>query len=252
MTRLTAKLPQHLNAEQYDVANEQDIRGYQLFSQGEVGEAHCIAHEMFDAGRITDGHQRLAGFLSQHDGHGSDWVHLQFHMAVFELELGDWQTACKRFWNEILPTASTTSEALTDAPALLWRLKMTAPQGVVLPWQPLRRTALSALSQVNTSFLQIHNLLALAGAGDAASIESWSPVVKTIEEYRLMRDFSGFCSAIARERVDDAGKRLNALQPSLVQLDGSHAQLQLFDQLNLWIEREIQGETKNLGYLDAA
>jgi len=42
------------------------------------------------------------------------------------------------------------------------------------------------------------------------------------------------------------------LQPSLVQLNGSHAQLQLFDQLNRWIEREIQGETENLGYLDAA
>ncbi|MEJ2307903.1 MAG: hypothetical protein P8Y73_12760 [Desulfuromonadales bacterium] len=251
MTRFTTQ-QRHFNAAQAGEANVFDIRGYQLFSQGEIGKAHHIAHAMFDAGDITHGHQRLGEFLSQNHGEGSDWVHLQFHMALFELELGEWQAACARFWKELLPTATNSLDALTDAPALLWRLGMTAPEAVVLPWHPLRRTAMTALSHGNSTFVQLHNLLAIAGAGDAVSIENCSPVVATPGEHRLISDFSKFCTAIARRRFGEAGKRLSALRPSLAQLDGSLAQLQLFDELERWIERKIQGQPAGMGYLNAA
>lgn len=249
MIRLKAENPQHKNAEEYDAAHAEDIRGYRLFSQGELGEAHRLAHESFDAGRHAAGHRLLAGFLSRRDGQGSDWVHLQFHMALFELEIGDARAASQRFRNEILPAAATTLDALTDAPALLWRLRMSAAGGADLPWEPLRRTALAALPRGNTIFVDVHNLLALAGAGDAASIERWSPVLKSAG---WMRDFPAFCRALARGRLAEAGARLRALRPGLAQLDGSQAQLQLFDQLGRWIERGITGEPVSPVYRHAA
>jgi hypothetical protein len=97
----------------------QDISGYTVFSAGDAGAAHVMAHQMLDENQIELGHQLLGEFLENHSGSGSDWVHLHFHMAIFELELNNWSAAYTRFMNEVLPTAATTELALTDAPALL-------------------------------------------------------------------------------------------------------------------------------------
>ena len=123
----------------------QDISGYQVFSSGDVGAAHVMAHRMLDENQIELGHQRLGEWLQNRTGSGSDWIHLQFHMAVFELATNDWDAAYARFMNEILPTATTTEEALTDAPALLCRLALAAPAQVELPWDALRNTALGRM-----------------------------------------------------------------------------------------------------------
>jgi hypothetical protein len=177
---------------------------------------------------------------------------MQFHMALFELELGDWQAAYARFWREILPTAATTEDALTDAPGLLWRLQMTAPEGVVLPWQPLRRTALRAMTNCTSEFVQIHNLLALAGAGDSRSLERGWIRYRESAHGRLTRRFSRACIAIAAGAFQQASKQLQAIQSDLAQLDGSHAQLQLFEQLIRRCGRRSSCALQKTGSLDAA
>lgn len=242
-----------------DNANQRaaDISGYKVFSGGEWGEAHTIAHRMFDCGDLESGHRLLGEWLEQHTGKGSQWIHLQFHMALFELELGNWQSAYTRFWKEVLPTAATSDEALTDAPALLWRLQMTAAKGVVLPWQPLRRTALSSISCSNSTFVQIHNLLALTGAGDVQSIKQWMTGNQETEHTNarnqwLVQRFARTCIAIASESFQRASEQFQALQPGLAKLGGSHAQLQLFTQLAQWAERQVQNSTRVEDYLYVA
>jgi hypothetical protein len=229
-----------------------DISGYEFFSHGETGEAHAIAHRMFDCGNLETGRRLLGEWLVAHNGEGSDWVHLQFHMALFELELGNWQGAYKRFWQEILPIAATTQDALTDAPGLLWRLQITASYGIVLPWQPLRKTALNAMQHCTSGFVQIHNLLALAGAGDSRSIKYSKYVQQGTEHYPVIRKFSQVCVEIANGRFKPANAQLRSLKPELAQLDGSHAQMQLFDQLIVWTGRQCSGFSEATQYPDAA
>jgi len=211
-----------------------DASGYVVFSAGEAGAAHVLAHRLLDEGQIKRGHERLGAWLDGRKGAGSEWVHLQFHMGVFELALGRWNDAYTRFLTEILPAASQTHDALTDAPALLWRLALSAPVPVELPWQPVRRTALSNLERSPDPFVELHHLLALAGASDLASIERW--LQSRSSGTRSRRDQIVYRVALALKAYvchayEQAAIGLARLAPFLSDLGGSGAQRQLFGEI---------------------
>lgn len=212
----------------------QDISGYTVFSAGDEGAAHVMAHRMLDENRIELGHQLLGDWLQGRTGSGSNRIHLQFHMAVFELALDDWDAAYSRFMDEILPAAATTEEALTDAPALLWRLALTAPEPVELPWKLLRRTALARMQRPSDPFIELHNLLALAGAGDITSMERWIhtyPANAPSQRERLVRQMAVALKAYVARSYRHAAAVMQNVVPQLSQVGGSRAQNQLFRQL---------------------
>ena len=208
--------------------------GYVVFSAGEVGVAHVMAHRLLDEGRIDLGHQRLGAWLDGRKGVGSQWVHLQFHMGVFELALGRWNDAYTRFMTETLPAATKTQDALTDAPALLWRLALSAPAPVELPWQAVHRTALSNLERSPDAFVELHHLLALAGASDLASIERWlqarSLGTRSHRDHIVYRVALALKAYVSRA-YEQAAIGLARLAPFLSDLGGSHAQRQLFSEI---------------------
>ncbi len=224
----------------------QDISGYTVFSAGEAGAAHMMAHRMLDENRIELGHQLLSEWLEGRTGSGSEWIHLQFHMAVFDLALGDWGATYTRFMDEILPSAATTEEALTDAPALLWRLALTAPEPVELPWQALQRTALARMQRPSDPFVELHNLLALAGAGDLASIEQWlqtRPADVPSRRERLVERMAVALQAYAARAYQHAATVLQSVVPQLSQVGGSRAQNLLFRQLEESSWRQVSDAT---------
>jgi hypothetical protein len=223
----------------------QDSSGYTVFSAGDAGAAHVMAHRMLDENRIEIGHQLLGDWLRNQTGAGSDWIHLQFHMAVFELALNDWDAAYARFMHEILPTAATTEEALTDAPALLWRLALTGPDGTDLPWEAIRRTALFRMQRESEPFIELHNLLALAGAGDLASFDRWleaRPEHAPSRRERLVEQMAVALRAYVAGSYEHAAFLLRSIVPQLSQVGGSRAQNQLFLQMEEWCRDKV-GET---------
>ncbi len=223
-----------------------DISGYTVYSAGKAGAAHVMAHRMLDENRIELGHQLLSEWLEGRAGSSSEWIHLQFHMAVFDLALGDWGAAYTRFIDEILPTAATTEEALTDAPALLWRLALTAPEPVELPWQALRRTALARMQRPSDPFLELHNLLALAGAGDLASIEQWlqtRPADVPSRPERLVERMAVALQAYAARAYQHAATVLQSVVPQLPQVGVSRAKNLLFRQLEESSWRQVSDAT---------
>jgi len=218
-----------------------DATGYEIFAAGESGTAHAFAHRMFDSGQIDAGRRGLGAWIAGREGNGSEWLHLHFHLALFELEAGDWQHAYERFENEILPAAGNGAEALTDAPGLLWRLAVTAPEPVALPWQPLRRTALANLHLGDNAFVQLHNLLAIAGAGDVAGVRRWlepgCAAQVTPGDWQL-RQFAPVLLALAAGAWRQAGLLLQAMMPEISGVGGSGAQNRLFEQLAAWCARQ--------------
>ncbi len=128
---------------------------------------------MLDEGRHELGHRLLGTWLGGRDGRGSDWTHIQWHMAIFEIAVGKWEAALARFETHILPAATHTYDALTDAPAMLWRLQLAAPRPVRLAWEPVHATALHRLARPSSPYVELHCLLALAGAGDVDGLDRW-------------------------------------------------------------------------------
>lgn len=217
-----------------------DVSGYEIFRQGPLGEAHALAHQLTDSAQWQRGRQMLGSWLDTRSGEGSDWVHLQFHLAIFELALDDWGSAHRRFLREILPAAEGTAQALTDAPALLWRLAMSAPAKVKLPWEPVRSTVLAHLYGTNDPFVQLHHLMALAGAKDPNSIVLWLEKLSTpatADERRILKRFAHAMLALSRDEFAAASDRLYPILPDLVLIGGSRAQNQIFDQLAVWTAR---------------
>jgi hypothetical protein len=210
---------------------------------------------MFDSGQIRAGRQGLENRLAGKRGIGSEWLHLNFHLALFELESGDWRRAYDRFEVEILPAAATGPEALTDAPGLLWRLAVAAPQPVVLPWQPLRHTALANLNRTRKPFVQFYNLLALAGAGDVSSIERWlessSELAMSPGERRLAQLVPAL-KALATQSWRQAGVLLREAMQEIWSIGGSRAQNRLFEQLAEWCTRQDLAEPTHREQLNAA
>jgi hypothetical protein len=125
-----------------------DISGYRIFSQGELGHAHAMAHRMLDSGHLARGRRELGAWLEGREGEGSDWVHVQWHMLVFELADGAWGEAHARFLAHVLPGVRA-GEAATDGPAGLWRLALTAAGPVDLPWETVQRVAKRRLGDLD-------------------------------------------------------------------------------------------------------
>jgi hypothetical protein len=208
-----------------------DASGFEIFSSGAAGVAHDIAHQMLDKGEHELGHQTLGAWLDAHEGAGSEWIHLHWHMGVFEIALGYWHAAYERFRAQILPAALGTEDALTDAPAMLWRLALAAPCAVDLPWEPVRVRAVFSMRRPSDAYVELHHLLAFAGAGDLDSIDRWLARPRSDElpvRRRLVVRMAEALRAYAAGDYRNAGWLLDETVPRLAEVGGSRAQNELF------------------------
>jgi len=223
------------SATQNDTARvPREIYGYAIFSDGDLGAAHVAAHDAFDRGAFEPGFRQLRSWLDGRTGTDSGSVHLHFHLALFELELGRWHDAYTRFRQRLLPTAAETTNALTDAPGLLWRLALSAPSPIALPWQPLQRRALTQLGRHCTPFVELHHLLTLAGAHDLQGLQHWlsrTPSGAPQGPDRLVQRAGVALCAYVKGDYREAAARLGQIAPALRQLGGSAAQHRLFEHL---------------------
>ena len=212
-----------------------DCDGYAVFSEGDAGAIHILAHRMLDENRNELGHQLLGTWLKRNTGSGSQWIHLQWHMAVFDLALGHWHAAFARYLEHIVPAVASSDDALIDAPALLWRLLLTAGKTTDLPWEPVRSRALAAMKQPCDPYVEVHNLLALAGAKDIEALDRClqdRPIRHRSRTEALIVQFGGVVRSYAAEAYAAAASQLETVLPHLSELGGSRAQNDFFTHLH--------------------
>lgn len=205
---------------------------FQVFSKGEVGRMHVLAHQLTDQGRYELGHQVLGEWLDGKKGATSQDVHIHWHMGVFELAVAEWDAAYARFNDFILP-AVERGEAATDAPAMLWRLKLNAPRPTPLPWEVARQYAAASLEDETDRFIVLHHLLALAGAGNVSNLDRWlhAPTIEREEGGLVLAQLGEGLRAFADEDYRTAATVLDTSMPRLPEIGGSDAQRQLFHRI---------------------
>jgi len=213
---------------------DRDASGAPIFCEGASGWAHVEAHRLLDAGRPEEGHRVLGAWLTTHEATGSDWIHLQWHMAVFEIATGRCTWAFRRFARHIRPSVSA-GDAHTDAPSLLWRLSLASSGEVEIPWEPVRDAAVKGLRGLSSPYVELHHLLALAGAGDGASITRWRGTrardASSLSDHVLSRMAEGL-DAFAAQDYSRAAVTLAAAAPQVSRLGGSRAQNELFEHIS--------------------
>lgn len=205
---------------------------FQVFSKGEVGRMHVLAHRLTDEGRYALGHRFLGEWLDGQEGARSEDVHMHWHMGVFELAVGEWNAAHARFNEYILP-AVERGDAKTDAPAMLWRLRLDASKSVGLPWEAVRKYAVESLPSEADDFIVLHHLLALSGAGEISVLDRWidSQANRASGKAPVIAQLGEGLRAFAKEEYATAAEALETNLGWLPAIGGSDAQRQLFQRI---------------------
>jgi hypothetical protein len=207
--------------------------GFRPFNDGDRGKVHDRVHRLIDDGRYDEARTLLADWLAHNDGSGSEWVHLQWHLAVLELGSGASLDALDRFQAHIRP-AIEAGEALTDGPSLLWRLCMAGSRGLRDDWERVRAAADRPQDHRQDPYVELHDALALAGARDLRSLDRWLDAhldgAGTEEDRILLKTAWGLRSFASRD-FGAAAALLADAAVSASRLGGSRAQNALFEQI---------------------
>lgn len=212
-----------------------DRSGFRVFSSGNAGLAHARAHRDLERAEHEAGRRALAAWLEDRPATDGKLAHLHWHLMVFELGCGDVAEAHARFSRELLPVASTTEDALTDAPSAVWRLRLAGAELSPREVEAVAHTARAHLEREPSAdpWVVLHDLLALAAAGHTGAIDAW---LARGEGPPTLRLAARGLRALADGDMISALAPLVRATPDIRRLGGSHAQNALFFALAAHVE----------------
>lgn len=203
---------------------------------------HALAHVMITQGRIDEGAQFMAAAAPGWAGLNSFmYTHNWWHLGLFYLSQGRGQAVLDIYDKHVWTQDRTYSQDQVGAVALLARLEF-AGVDVGERWRDLGDWLAVRADDVVLPFLSIQYLLGLARAGrpeaDAlmAAIErraGQAPAHERRAWAEAALPAAQGILAFAREDYGRAAERMGAALPRLVEVGGSHAQRDLFEQIFL-------------------
>ena len=124
---------------------------------------HAVAHVMEMQGRMRDGIEWLTS-------REQDWAvdngfafHNWWHLALFNLELGDTQQVIDLYDRRIRPAPSQAPLEMIDASAMLWRLELRNVD-VGARWERLADAWAPSAEDAYYAFNDVHAVMAFVGA----------------------------------------------------------------------------------------
>jgi hypothetical protein len=203
--------------------------------------AHAVAHVMERQGRAREGIAWIRAIEGRLAAGGAFGRHVHWHAALFHLHRGDTQAALDLHDRFVASIPADDVRDFANAASLLWRL---AAQGVAVPrqrWDALAAIAARPGHDAGLAFFDLHQVLALAQAGDAAGLAAkvaalHARATRGIDSQARVLATAGLPAAravIAAGQGQDAEAiaLLLPLRGRLGALGGSDAQRDLLDRL---------------------
>jgi tetratricopeptide (TPR) repeat protein len=209
---------------------------------------HSVAHVYFERGDAAGGVDFLGPWLQGFDCPASAYVHLSWHLALFELALGQYHRALERYEHDIRPSVVAKNVAtLVDSASLLWRVQLysgvpAAPSGATpgLPlsdqlWEEACALAMPMADNPGFAFQVAHAALALAASDDHDAL------TRMLEHLQRTAAEGDLCTremvvplvqgivAFAQGAYAQSARCLESVCPHLVRIGGSHAQREVFE-----------------------
>lgn len=201
---------------------------------------HAVAHVLEMQGRYREGVAWVARDVSHWDGKVHNFAfHVWWHKALFHLELGQTDAALDLYDARIRAEETTDGLDISNAAALLMRLKLRGVDGGDR-WARLAEAVAGRVDERMIPFNDVHYMLALAGAGDvraAAAAETISSHGDAATDYwsDVYREIAGpMARGIAAYGAGAYAKAVAELQPVRYRwglIGGSHAQRDIFQQV---------------------
>jgi hypothetical protein len=203
---------------------------------------HAVAHVLEQQGQVVAGITWMESLADTWDVCNSMlYTHNWWHIALYYLGLGDWQTVLQLYDQHVWGRADhTAAKDLVGAIATLLRLELHGVE-VGNRWQELLPSLQLRLHEHALAFQDLHYIYALARIGCPSLVtemlQSLTVHIATLP-FTLQPIWFNIALPAARGMVAyancDWNKTITALQsvlPQLYQLGGSHTQRQLFQQI---------------------
>lgn len=196
---------------------------------------HAVTHVMEMQGRLRDGIEWLTTRESDWSVNNGFAFHNWWHLALFQLESGNYARVLELYDQRIRATPSEIPLEMIDATALLWRLELRAAsvddrwQKLAASWEPLAEHSYYA-------FNDAHAVMAFAAAGrnDLAqrTIAAMERKARGSDTNAMMTRDVGLplaraVAAFAAGRYGDTIALLQPIRTIANRFGGSHAQRDL-------------------------
>jgi tetratricopeptide (TPR) repeat protein len=202
--------------------------------------AHSVAHVYFERGDAVSGADFLRHWLADFDCPASSYVHLSWHLALFELALGQYQRAIERYEQDIRPYVVAKSMAtLPDSASFLWRVQLysgtPSSHPAAPPWEDVRALAMPMAEKPGFAFVVAHAALALAASGDLDGLRMMTDQLRSAAEQgdgfteEIVIPLVQGIAAFAQGAYVQSTQLLEPVCPQLVRIGGSHAQREVFE-----------------------
>jgi len=156
-----------------EVARETIERAMQLDPQSAHG-AHVKAHVHYEAGEKEEGLAYLRQWLPGYAKEGLLHCHINWHIALWQMELGDVQGAMRTYLQGVHPGAAwgPPINVLTDAAAFLWRAELAGHKREQGLWREVSAYGSKNFPAAGLAFADVHRALAYAATGDELALET--------------------------------------------------------------------------------
>ena len=199
--------------------------------------AHARTHARVELGEAEDGVAFLNAWLRDYDPAAILHCHLNWHLALFELDLGEAERAMARYRAAMAPGVAQCGPmpTLADAASFLWRCDLYGTGPRSLPWAEVAAFAERWFPRAGLAFADLHAAMAEAATADARSLERRvDELERRAAEGRLAqgRVVPLLCRGLAAFALGDAAGAADLLaeaMPDLTRVAGSHAQREVFE-----------------------
>ena len=216
---------------------------------------HSMTHVHFERGDASSGEDFLGAWLRAFDAPASSYVHLSWHLALFELAQGKYQETLDRYEKYIRPSVAAKSmSTLNDSASLLWRLQMYCGTPPPKPWEEVLTIAAPAAESPGAAFRDAHAALAFAGSGDYEAMTKMTSRLRQAAEdgnsfvREVVLPLAQGIEAFAQENYTESVRLMEPVFPQLIRVGGSHAQREVFEDtmLEAYIRAEQFEKAENM------
>jgi tetratricopeptide (TPR) repeat protein len=136
--------------------------------------AHVMVHVHYEAGEKVAGLKFLQKWLPDYAREGLLHCHLNWHVALWHMELGDHEAAMRTYLKGVHPGASwgPPINTISDAASFLWRCELNGRPRDYGRWREVSEYGTKNFPSAGLAFADVHRALAYAATGDAIALET--------------------------------------------------------------------------------
>ena len=200
--------------------------------------AHQRAHGFFEAGDAEAGAAFIEAWLPGYERAGQLHCHLSWHLALFELALGNADSARAIYFDNIRPSVALSAPmlSLADSASFLWRWQLYgAGSPTEQAWTEVVEHARRHFPRAGLAFADLHAGIAEAAIGDNVSLGARIEGLRGLNEQdrlppgKVAPSLCAGIGALARGDNAAAAPVLETALTDLPRIGGSHAQRELFE-----------------------